>query len=102
MLDQVCEANRSTQEETFYTQQHQHDCGIDLHARTMYPCIRNQTGEVLLHRNLGATTEAFLPRSPRTGKSSSSPPECMFTWLLARRSLRRRSHPVRPSGTPSV
>jgi hypothetical protein len=57
----VCEANRSTQEETitrFYTQQHQHHCGIDLHARTMYRCILNQTGEVLPPRNLRATSEA--------------------------------------------
>jgi len=42
----------------FYTQQHQHDCGIDLHARTMYLCILDQAGEVLLHRNLRATPEA--------------------------------------------
>jgi len=34
----------------FYTQQHQHYCGIDLHARTMYLCILNPAGEVLLHR----------------------------------------------------
>jgi len=42
----------------FYTQQHQHYCGIDLHARTMYLCILNPAGEVLLHRNLRATPEA--------------------------------------------
>jgi len=36
----------------FYTQQHQHYCGIDLHARSMYVCILNQAGEVLLHKNL--------------------------------------------------
>jgi len=28
----------------FYTKQHQHFCGIDLHARTMYVCILNQVG----------------------------------------------------------
>jgi len=43
----------------FYTQQHQHYCGIDLHARTMYLCILNPAGEVLLYRNLRATPEAF-------------------------------------------
>jgi hypothetical protein len=58
----------------FYTQQHRHDCGIDLHTRTMYLCILNQTGEVLLHRNLGATPEGrSSTRSPRTGKTWTSP-----------------------------
>ena len=33
----------------FYTQQHQFYCGIDLHARTMYLCILNRDGEMLMH-----------------------------------------------------
>ena len=35
----------------FYTKQHQFYCGIDLHARTMYLCILNQAGEILVHRH---------------------------------------------------
>ena len=35
----------------FYTQQHAHYCGIDLHARTMYMCILDQAGAIVLHRN---------------------------------------------------
>ena len=35
----------------FYTQQHRYYCGIDLHARTMYVCILEQAGTVLVHRN---------------------------------------------------
>lgn len=31
----------------FYTQQHKHYCGIDLHARSLYLCILNQAGETL-------------------------------------------------------
>jgi hypothetical protein len=31
----------------FYTQQHKHYCGIDLHARSMYVCILDQTGTIL-------------------------------------------------------
>ncbi len=27
----------------FYTQQHQYHCGIDLHARSMYVCIPDQS-----------------------------------------------------------
>ena len=30
----------------FYTEQHPHYCGIDLHARTMYMCILNQAGAI--------------------------------------------------------
>jgi hypothetical protein len=29
----------------FYTSQHQFYCGIDLHARTMYICIMEQSGD---------------------------------------------------------
>ena len=44
----------------FYTQQHRYSCGIDLHARSMYLCILNQAGKVLLHRNMRANPDAFL------------------------------------------
>jgi hypothetical protein len=36
----------------FYTRTHRNYCGVDLHARSMYVCVMNQEGEVLLHRNL--------------------------------------------------
>ncbi len=41
----------------FYTQQHPHYRGIDLHARTMYLCILNQAGAIVLHRNMKADPE---------------------------------------------
>jgi hypothetical protein len=34
--------------------------GIDWHARTLYVCILNQGGDILLHRNMKATPETFL------------------------------------------
>jgi hypothetical protein len=34
------------------TRVHEAYCGIDLHARTMYVCIVNRDGEILLHRNM--------------------------------------------------
>ena len=43
----------------FYTQQHKHYCGIDLHARAMYVCILDQHGTKLVHKNLPTTPEAF-------------------------------------------
>jgi predicted NBD/HSP70 family sugar kinase len=44
----------------FYTQQHKHYCGIDLHAKAMYVCILDQAGTILVHKNLPTTPEAFL------------------------------------------
>jgi hypothetical protein len=44
----------------FYTHQHKHYCGIDLHARAMYVCILDQHGTKLVHKNLPTTPEAFL------------------------------------------
>ena len=44
----------------FYTRQHKHYCGIDLHARTMYLCIMNQAGDVLLHQNTRCNPASFL------------------------------------------
>ncbi len=44
----------------FYNHQHQHYCGIDLHVKTMYVCILDTTGQVLVHRNVPSTPAAFL------------------------------------------
>ena len=43
----------------FYTKAHQWYCGIDLHARTMYVCILDRDGEVMLHRNMKTTPYAY-------------------------------------------
>src|SRR6478752_4044993 len=44
----------------FYQGQHQFYCGIDLHARSMYLCILDPAGAVVLHQNLPTSPEAFL------------------------------------------
>ena len=44
----------------FYTRQHLHYCGIDLHARTIYIVITDQVGQVLVERNVKANAGAFL------------------------------------------
>ena len=33
----------------FYNRQHRHYCGIDLHVKTMYVCILDNTGQALVH-----------------------------------------------------
>lgn len=69
----------------FSTHQHKHDCGIDLHARTMYICILEQAGTVLLHNNVAATSEDFLRVTAPYREELVVAVECSFTgyWLSA-------------------
>jgi transposase len=64
----------------FYTQQHQFSCGIDLHARTMYVCILNQQGEILVHRNIPTNQDAFLAILAPYRDDVAVAVECIFTW----------------------
>jgi transposase len=64
----------------FYTKQHQFYRGIDLHARTMYLCILNQDGELLLHRNMPAGPEPFLKAVAPYRADLVVCVECVFTW----------------------
>src|ERR1700739_4658482 len=64
----------------FYTKQHQFYCGIDLHARTMYLCILNQDGEILVHRNMPAGPEPFLKAVAPYREDLVVCVECIFTW----------------------
>jgi hypothetical protein len=64
----------------FYAKQHPFYCGIDLHARSMYVCIVNQDGEVLLHRNMKAAPDPFLKAIAPYREGLVVAVECMFTW----------------------
>jgi len=64
----------------FYTQQHKHYCGIDLHARAMYVCILDQHGTKLVHKNLPTTPEAFLRVIGPYREDVVVGVECIFTW----------------------
>ena len=64
----------------FYTNQHPLYCGIDLHARTMYVCIMNHTGEILVHRNMQAGPDPFLKAIAPYRDNLVVAVECMFTW----------------------
>jgi len=64
----------------FYTGQHRFHCGVDLHAHTMYVCVLDATGEIVLERNLATTPEAFLEAiAPYRGDLVVAC-ECLFTW----------------------
>ena len=64
----------------FYTKQHHAYCGIDLHARSMYVCILDQAGEILLHQNMKASPEAFLRTITPYRPDIVVAVECIFTW----------------------
>jgi transposase len=64
----------------FYTQQHQFYCGIDLHARTMYVCILNHAGEMLVHRDMQASPETFLKAIAPYREDIVIAVECILTW----------------------
>ena len=64
----------------FYTNQHRYYCGIDLHARSMYVCILDTQGEILLHRNLPCAPESFLKAIAPYREDIAVAVECIFTW----------------------
>ena len=64
----------------FYTTSHKHYCGIDLHAKSMYVCILNQEGDVVLHRNMKTSPEIFLRAIEPFRENLVVAVECIFTW----------------------
>ncbi len=64
----------------FYTQRHQYTCGVDLHARTMYLCILDRDGTIVLHKNLPTEPGAFLQAVNSFRDDLVVAAECMFTW----------------------
>ena len=64
----------------FYTQQHKYYCGIDLHAKSMYLCILNQEGNLMLQRNIRTGPEVFLKTIAQYREDIVVAVECIFTW----------------------
>jgi transposase len=64
----------------FYTKQYPFSCGIDLHARTMYVCILNHDGEIVVHRNRPASPDALLKTLAPYREQIVIAVECIFTW----------------------
>jgi transposase len=64
----------------FYNQAHRFYCGIDLHARSMYLCILDEAGAIVLHKNLATSPEAFLMAIAPFRDGLVVAAECMFAW----------------------
>ena len=64
----------------FYTKQHKFYCGIDLHAKTMYLCILNQEGKIVLHRDIKTDPNVFMKTIASYREEIVVAVECIFTW----------------------
>ena len=64
----------------FSSKQHGYYCGIDLHARTLYVCILDQGGEILLHRPMKTSPDALLNAIAPDRDQMVVAAECMCTW----------------------
>ena len=64
----------------FYNTQHPFYCGIDLHARMIYVCILDPSGEVLVYRHMKTDPEAFLRAIAPYRPDIVVAVACLFTW----------------------
>lgn len=64
----------------FYRGTHRHYCGIDLHARTMYLCLTDRDGTILLHERVPCKPEAFLGAVEPYRDDLVVCAECIFCW----------------------
>jgi hypothetical protein len=64
----------------FYNQAHGFYCGVDLHARSMYVCVVDHAGTIVLHEDLRAEPEAFLQAIAPYRDGLVVACECLFCW----------------------
>ena len=63
----------------FYTGTHKHYCGIDLHAKTMYLCILDSAGKIVLHKDMKSRPDTFLAATEPFRDDLVVAVECIFT-----------------------
>lgn len=64
----------------FYRGSHRYYCGVDLHARTMYLCLTDHQGTILLHERVDCTPEDFLQAVLPYTDDLVVCAECIFCW----------------------
>ncbi len=64
----------------FYSKQHKHYCGVDLHAHTMYVCIIDQEARIVKQKNIKSNPAAFMKAIDNYRDDIVVSAECMFTW----------------------
>jgi transposase len=55
-------------------------CGVDLHARSLYICVIDRQGKILMHRKIGIDPEYFLLIIQPWGKDITVAVESTFNW----------------------
>jgi hypothetical protein len=76
----VAWTNRKEASMRFYTQQHRHYCGIDLHARSLYLCILDRSGKTVAHQKLACDRDELLRVLKPYRKDLVVAVECLFCW----------------------
>jgi transposase len=64
----------------FYTKVHKFYCGVDLHAKTMYLCILDSEGKIVLHKNIRSKPGVFLKTIKPFREDIVVAVECLFLW----------------------
>ena len=64
----------------FYNHQHQNYCGIDLHARSLYICILDSSGQILVHKPCSAKPQHLLNLISPYLDDLVIGVECMHCW----------------------
>ena len=64
----------------FYNSNHKFHCGVDLHAKSMYLCILDPSGAVVLHRNIRCVAEEFLRAIAPFREDIVVGAECTYSW----------------------
>lgn len=64
----------------FYPKQHGYTCGIDLHARSLYVCILDAAGNIVVHKQVKAAPNALLKLITPYQSDLVIGVECMFSW----------------------
>ena len=64
----------------FYNNTHPYYCGIDLHARSLYVCIIDQTGGTCLHKEISADPDKLLQLLEPYIDNIVVGVECMHCW----------------------
>ena len=67
----------------FYSASHAFTCGVDVHGRTLYLCVLDRAGQVVLHRSLPCRPEAVLGALAPFREDLVVGCECIFCryWL---------------------
>jgi transposase len=64
----------------FYKTTHKHYCGVDLHSTSMYLCVVDKDGAILLHRSLPCDPVRFLLAIAPFREGLVVAVECVYSW----------------------